>query len=133
MVFIAAGALSLGIWAEPRSDEYWKGVGVVTIIAALGVVCLPLLHKLAGLPPPRETVSADVMLSLTCPRCSTTQTVAAGPSRCVKCRLRFSIEVEEPRCPKCSYLLYQLTEPRCPECGEPIGADEVLAQPQAVK
>jgi hypothetical protein len=125
MIFIAAGTISFGILGDPGGD-FDEFLGVVLILAILGVICLPLLHKLVGLPPPSETVAMDVKLLLTCPRCGEQQTLPAGPSRCAKCRLRFRIEVEEPRCPKCSYLLYQLTEPRCPECGHQLGADEVV-------
>jgi len=55
------------------------------------------------------------------------QTVQSGHTRCAQCRLKFHIEIEEPRCPKCNYLLHMLTEPRCPECGGALGAEELAA------
>jgi hypothetical protein len=125
LVFVTGGVMCAMIWVDPDSDAF-KLLGVLTIFTVLGVIGLPVLHKLAGMPLPSETVAPNVNIALTCPRCGTQQTLPAGQSRCARCRLKISIEVEEPRCPKCSYLLYHLTEPRCPECGQPIGADEVV-------
>jgi len=34
--------------------------------------------------------------------------------------LRISIDIEEPRCPKCHYIFYEGVGERCPECGHPI-------------
>jgi hypothetical protein len=127
LAFICAATISIPIWADRYvGEEYFKFLAVVAIATALAVVCLPILHKLAGLPPPSETVSSDVTLAITCPRCALSQTVPAGPSRCGRCRLKFVIEIEEPRCPKCGYLLFQLTEPRCPECGHALDEDDVM-------
>jgi DNA-directed RNA polymerase subunit RPC12/RpoP len=44
--------------------------------------------------------------------------VCVGDSKCGNCGLKFRIEIEEPRCARCGYLLWQLTERRCPECGQ---------------
>lgn len=127
-VFISGGVVCFG-FVDPFSSvdfEYVKVLSVVLIITALGVICLPVLHKLVGMPPPSETVASDLSLTIVCPRCSLSQSLKTGESRCAGCRLKFVIEVEEPRCPKCRYLLYQLTEPRCPECGTPIDNADIL-------
>ncbi|MBC8107053.1 MAG: hypothetical protein H7Z14_10725 [Anaerolineae bacterium] len=127
MVFIAAGIICLGIIAfDNLNSDYPKLLGVAVILAALGTICLPVLHKIAGMPPPCETVASDLLITVICPRCSLSQPLTTGESRCAQCRLRFVIEVEEPRCPKCRYLLYQLTEPRCPECGTPVDNSDIL-------
>jgi hypothetical protein len=127
LVFICAATISIPIWADHYvGDDFFKFVAVVAIATALAVVALPILHKLAGMPPPSETVSMDVTMAIVCPRCALSQTVAAGPSRCHRCRLKFVIEIEEPRCPKCRYLLFQLTEPRCPECGNKLDQEDVV-------
>ena len=127
LVFICAATISIPIWADNYvGEEYFKFLAVVAIATGLAVVCLPILHKLAGMPPPSETVARDVTMTIVCPRCSLSQTVAAGPSRCQRCRLKFTIEIEEPRCPKCGYLLFQLTEPRCPECGQALSTEDVV-------
>jgi len=55
-----------------------------------------------------------------CPRCRRRQAVSLGGSVCRTCGLRIAVEVEEPRCPQCDYLLLGLTTDRCPECGHVI-------------
>ena len=133
MVYVTAGIICLGIVEadEILGSDFFRVLGVAVILTALGAVCLPVLHKVAGMPPPSETVASDVELSVICPRCTLSQSLKTGPSRCARCRLRFVIEVEEPRCPKCRYLLYQLTEPRCPECGTPIDDADILTPANA--
>jgi hypothetical protein len=133
LVFVSAGIICGGIIVEFDSPGFplVKIIGVSLIFTALGVICLPVLHKLVGMPPPSETVASDLELTLVCPRCSLSQSLKTGASRCANCRLRFVIEVEEPRCPKCRYLLYQLTEPRCPECGTPIDDADILTPANA--
>ena len=125
LVLVTGAVFALAVWGNPQEDT-WKFIGIITILSVLCVIALPLLHKLAGLPPPGETVQQETEIHLRCPRCSLDQKLRSGHARCARCKLRINIEVEEPRCPKCNYLLYQLTEPRCPECGEALGADEVV-------
>jgi hypothetical protein len=130
LVLLTAVVICAGVLELMDDDQfYFKFLGIMMILSALAIVCLPVLHKVAGMPPPSETVASDVSIEIVCPRCSMRQSVHSGPSRCAQCRLKFTIEVEEPRCPKCRYLLYQLTEPRCPECGTEIDSAEVLALP----
>jgi len=68
-----------------------------------------------------EPLAAEVLtVDLICPRCRRKQAIRLGDSACAGCALRISIRIEEPRCPKCGYLLFQLTSSRCPECGTPL-------------
>jgi hypothetical protein len=68
-----------------------------------------------------EPLAAEVLaVDLVCPRCQKKQAIRLGDSVCAGCALRISIRIEEPRCPKCGYLLFQLTSSRCPECGTPL-------------
>ena len=77
-----------------------------------------------------EPATADLSsISVVCPRCNKKQAIGVGDSVCVSCKLRISIRVEEPRCPKCDYLLFKLTSDRCPECGTQIA--ESAATPTA--
>ncbi len=64
--------------------------------------------------------AADMSLSLTCPRCSKTQQLGVGRSRCGGCGLRFLIDIEEEHCGKCGYALHKLESAVCPECGTPV-------------
>lgn len=85
-----------------------------------GVIMLVLHHTVGAKRAPRPTTFAALRMPITCPRCTATQTVDAGAAHCYRCGLRFNIEIEEERCPKCHYTVYQITSDRCPECGEPL-------------
>ncbi|UCC31069.1 MAG: hypothetical protein JSU86_02095 [Phycisphaerales bacterium] len=58
---------------------------------------------------------------VTCPRCRERQSIRLGDSACTVCGLRISTRIEEPRCPRCDYLLYGLISDRRPEGGTVIG------------
>lgn len=127
-VFILAGLISAMAIIEPagRDEEIWlRAIGVFAILAGLGTLVTPILVRVQHIDRTTSTESTALSLSLTCPRCLTTQTLDSGHARCGHCRLKFHIEIEEPRCPKCNYLLHMLTEPVCPECGQPLSAEEL--------
>jgi hypothetical protein len=127
MVFILAIIITLYICFEPDDDLWGRLTGVDAILTALGAIGLPILYKAKGIKPPIET--SPLELSITCPRCLLPQSIPAGDSRCTRCRLKFHLELEEPRCPECNYLLYRLTSPRCPECGHPLAPDDLPLPP----
>ncbi len=102
-------------------------VTVAGILAALGSIAVPVLYKVREIDKLAAVVSTSLRLEIACPRCLTRQTVDNGHSRCCQCRLKFRIEIEEPRCPKCDYLLHKLVDPVCPECGQALGDIEVAA------
>jgi len=114
---------------EPTSgvaeDIVFRLAGVFGILAALGTITVPILVRVQRIDKTMQTESTQLALQLTCPRCLKAQTVHSGHTRCVQCRLKFHIEIEEPRCPNCNYLLHMLTEPKCPECGRALGAEEL--------
>lgn len=68
--------------------------------------------------------STSVRVDLTCPRCGEKQELAAGHDRCRKCRLVIAIDVREPRCSGCGFLLYRFAGDNCPECGRTIPPGE---------
>lgn len=103
-------------------DMLGKIVAAAGVFATFGTLALPILHRMSkmgvvGL----VTVAADAAISLTCPRCGSTEEVRPGESSCSSCDLGFSIELRENRCP-CGYSLYGLTGENCPECGRLLSA-----------
>ncbi|MEE9211169.1 MAG: zinc ribbon domain-containing protein [Phycisphaeraceae bacterium] len=125
VVLATAAAISVAVVFEIDEDPVLKLLGVLGILTALGTISLPILYKVHGIDRVAQIESTPLELKITCPRCLLEQTVTSGYSRCRRCRLKFRIEIEEPRCPKCNYLLYQLTAPRCPECGQALAPDEM--------
>lgn len=117
VIALLAAQITVGIIVEPRDDLAWRFIAANAILASLGILSLPILYRLYGAQNPTDPVSARPELQIICPRCFQSQTIQAGDSVCSQCKLKFHLEIEEPRCRQCGYLLYQLTEPRCPECG----------------
>ncbi len=126
LVFVTAAMISFGVIFDPNEDVYIRVLGAVGILAALGTITVPILAKVAGIDKDAGVESTALDIKITCPRCLLEQTVSSGHSRCSGCKLRFEIKIEEPRCPRCDYLLHKLTEPVCPECGFELGDDEVV-------
>lgn len=89
------------------------------ILAAGAALCVLGLHWLSGTPTGERPVNTPPLLSVTCPRCGQVQHLPVGRSACGECRLVFRIELEEERCAKCGYVLYNLVADCCPECGTP--------------
>lgn len=91
-----------------------SAAGILASCATLALCVLARMNRRIDFEMPAGEFSK---LSVICPRCRSRQNLAAGDSNCSKCGLRFSIRIEEPRCPSCAYLLVGLTSDRCPECG----------------
>lgn len=126
-VFGLAGFMTYGIVSEFDDVELGRIIGVLAVITGLGAVGVPILNRMHGIEKKERVETAGREMTIVCPRCLKQQVVRAGESRCSGCRLKFTIEIEEPRCPKCDYLLYRLESARCPECGEVLGEGEVGA------
>ncbi|MGD8452050.1 MAG: hypothetical protein PVJ57_09555 [Phycisphaerae bacterium] len=122
LVFIwtLAAMWSTAIVIEPTDEMFFRVFGAVGVLDATGSLALLILAKLRRMARPELMQSTAVTLELHCPRCRLEQVVPAGKSQCSACGLKFTVEIEEPRCPKCDYLLWQLPERRCPECGTPF-------------
>ncbi len=92
---------------------------IVAGCATLAVMVLVRMNRKVDF----ETLSVELAeITVVCPRCSKKQAIPVGGAICSGCELRISITIEEPRCPKCDYLLYGLPSDRCPECGTLIAA-----------
>lgn len=114
-VALAAGAgdLDWDDWAELSA----RLAGAGAIICACGGMALIVLSRL-NRKVPQPLVRTDLKeITVHCPACGTKQTTPLSKGKCGKCGLIIRVEVEEPRCPECNYLLHMLESDRCPECG----------------
>jgi len=89
-----------------------SGAGALTV---LGLSRLPIMRQ------EKDPFEVTRAIWVRCPLCLTEQEITVGNSRCRGCRLRLSVDVEEPRCTKCGYIVWGLTSNVCPECGTPVG------------
>ncbi len=93
------------------------------ILGACGSLALAIMTTLnrrgQHLPADGESLSFSEV-ELFCPHCRTRQTLPLGKACCKKCHLPIEINVQEPRCEECDYLLVGLTCDSCPECGKII-------------
>jgi hypothetical protein len=123
---VATAALVVAsVYRRSSSDLLERFVAAAGICAACGTIAIAVLGILNRRV---ERPAADgglFDLTVICPRCNRKQTLQTGDNQCAQCGLRISIRIEEPRCPRCDYLLYGLTSDRCPECGEFIRAAPV--------
>lgn len=112
--------IDASILANIDNGQWYRVMGILGIAVVCGSIAVPVLHRVSTMRSREHVRTVELMLSLTCPRCDTIQTLPAGRSRCSHCGLRFNIDIEEDQCKHCGYALYQLTSPVCPECGTPI-------------
>ncbi|MEI8194821.1 MAG: hypothetical protein WCI73_02815 [Phycisphaerae bacterium] len=120
-------------FAGPIVEIISKTWGVLLILSIAGSITTFALARLAGSKSEAELTEATTKLTISCPRCLIKQDLPVGDSVCRHCRLKFKIEVEEPRCGKCGYILRGLTRPICPECGETFsieGLAGAVAEPR---
>ncbi len=120
LIGVLAIQASLAIILRMGSDIGARVMIANAILATLGIVSLPILQKLYGTKNTPDPVSTKLEMEIICPRCASHQTITVGDSACGNCHLKFHLEIEEPRCAGCGYLLYKLTSSRCPECGRAI-------------
>jgi len=96
--------------------------GVGMIVAAASTLALGVMSLLMRGPGEEDPglLTKGVPIAFDCPRCAARIEARSGrESRCVRCRLRVRVSLEEPRC-GCGYLLYELESETCPECGREI-------------
>jgi hypothetical protein len=116
-VWVLAALVSGAIIWEPDDQFWFRLMGAVGVLDATGSLALLILVKLRKIGKVEKLQTVVARVELRCPRCTALQQVDAGNAKCDACGLKFRIEIEEPRCAKCDYLLWQLPERRCPECG----------------
>ncbi len=111
---------SVAIIYEPRDELFYRVLGAVGVLDASGTLLLLIVSKLRQLGKIAGLQSTSARIAFACPRCTESLEVPAGKSNCGSCGLKIALEIEEPRCAKCDYLLWQLPNRRCPECGTPF-------------
>lgn len=125
-VIVTAGLVDLlAIRAEAyplpiEQDLLNRGASAGGILASCGSLALCVLARLNRKVDFEPGLSGIGEIMLVCPRCRKKQTVGLGGAQCRFCRLRIQVSIEEPRCPRCDYLLFGLTGEICPECGQPL-------------
>jgi hypothetical protein len=117
---VAICYLLLGRFYDGAPDLLGRAIGVFAILSLCGVLAVGVLHRVSAIQLREGVRTVELSVSLTCPRCAETQELTVGRSKCSKCGLRFSIEIEEDACATCGYPLYRLESAVCPECGTPI-------------
>jgi hypothetical protein len=110
---LAAGMIII----EPRDEAWFRVLGALGVLDATASLSLLIAAKLRQVGRVAELETTPALVELRCPRCLAPQTLAVGASQCTACGLKIRLDIEEPRCRKCNYVLWQLPERRCPECG----------------
>ncbi len=125
---LAAVVLLVMIWNLFGYDPTIElALGATFGLGIAGALAVFALSKFSLLKAPDPVSAVATTLRLFCPRCGQSQELPLGESACSACQLKFSIDVEEPRCPRCHYNLHKLEATRCPECGQAIVTDAAAA------
>jgi len=101
-----------------------RSLGIVLIIGIIATAATAALSALGGAASPESELGERPKATVICPRCGGELTATSGrEEHCPSCRLRVTLEIEEPRC-ACGYLLLGLTAEVCPECGRAIDEND---------
>ena len=117
---VVTGVCVVSLTSPFASTLLERLAAAAAILTSCGSLALVIMARLNRPKDWEATSELPAQVTLFCPRCRGKHTVPTGTSSCPTCQLRIRIELEEPRCRKCGYLLYMLTSDTCPECGELI-------------
>ena len=118
-------AMDVTIFADYQKidlDMVRRLAAAAVILTGCGTLALLVLMRLARKEIPSGEMPEIQTITLICPVCSKRVTGHPGACACAHCGLGFRIEIKEPRCTACNYLLLMLHSDRCPECGAPVPA-----------
>jgi hypothetical protein len=89
---LAAVLIVIAMWAEIDAEGYWRGTGVVLVLFAAATVAVPILHRMADIPPDDEAHRA-VPAVVACPFCGSSVAGIAGSAiTCSACDRRWRVE-----------------------------------------
>jgi len=92
-------------------DEFWfRWLGAAGVLDASSTLALLILAKLRKVGQVQKLQTAAGQVELRCPRCTTGAARRGRRGEMQRMRPEVRIEIEEPRCAKCDYLLWQLPE-----------------------
>jgi len=78
-------------------DDVFAGTGLVTFIMTVaGTFAVFILNKFLATTVLDPVSLPSHKLPITCPRCMKAQDLPMGESRCVQCKLKFKVDIEEP-------------------------------------
>lgn len=117
-IWLLAVLICVAILLDSDDELLVRFMGALGVLDGCGNLSLLILTRLNKVQAVERLETSEKQIELICPRCTKQQKLTSGAAECVDCGLRFRIEIEEPRCPGCGYLLWQLPERRCPECGQ---------------
>lgn len=130
VLYLTIAFVSVLMWVWNVGGERVED-GVVRLIIPAGACLMGVfvLQKFFEIKVEDPLRAVSAVIHVRCPRCQREQELPEGNSQCATCRLRFSITVEEPRCPNCGFNLHLLTRPICPECGMHLDQKDVPLTP----
>jgi hypothetical protein len=88
-------------------------IGLATLVTLIVLAWHSAFRHAHPNNPPSDAAQS---IALTCPRCTTPQSIPIPHGQCTHCKLQFFISLDEGRC-QCGYPLRGLTTNKCPECG----------------
>jgi hypothetical protein len=119
-VVATAVCVDFGVFLDAaQNGELFARLAAATgIIAGCATLALAILAALnRKLERPTITLDNVHSLDVICPLCRKKQKITTGGASCAECGLRIVVNLEQPQCAKCGYILYGLKFERCPECG----------------
>jgi rRNA maturation protein Nop10 len=137
-VIVTASLVDVIVYLDGAPEMLERLASAAGICAACGTLAIAILARANRKTVVHATPKELREIRLECPQCGKKQALPVGAdAACGGCGLKITVQVTEPRCPTCDYLLYGLRSERCPECGTllenaaPAGAiGSAVAAPQ---
>jgi hypothetical protein len=94
IIFALAALASTLIIREDSGTGYFRALGVLAVVDALGTVTIPLLGRMTPREAPAAATSQARRVEVRCPRCGSMQTLDEGGADCQKRSLRITVLTE---------------------------------------